>query len=273
MPGIARDHTSLRGRSGCRPGSHTTPLISCRPQQRHGYDPADPSPPRRDRLSVWAGAGSTLILAYAECHPERVTAIVLVGVTTTRRQEIDWLYHGLRLLLPVEWERFRDGAPAGIRDEELVEGYRRLMEDPDPEVRAAAARRWCAWEDAVIAHENLGTPGQYSATPDAARLAFVRICTHYFSHAAWLEDGSLLREAHRLAGIPGVLIHGRLDLSAPLRTAWELSRAWPDAELQIIDDSGHTGSPRPAHRSARRDRPFRGRPRAPGVIGSEPSRR
>ncbi|MGV9635473.1 prolyl aminopeptidase [Nocardia rhamnosiphila] len=197
-----------------------------------------------DRWLLYGGSwGSTLILAYAERHPERVTGIVLVGVTMTRPQEIDWLYHGLRLLLPVEWERFRAGAPAGGRDDELVEAYRQLMEDPDPEVRATAARRWCAWEDAVIAHENLGTPGQYSAKPDAARLAFVRICTHYFAHAAWLEDGSLLRDAHRLAGIPGLLIHGRLDLSAPLRTAWELARAWPGSELRIVDDSGHTGSP------------------------------
>ncbi|WP_416565333.1 prolyl aminopeptidase [Nocardia testacea] len=197
-----------------------------------------------ERWLLYGGSwGSTLILAYAERHPERVTGIVLVAVTTTRPQEIDWLYHGLRLLFPVEWERFRAGAPAGVRDTELVEAYRRLMEDPDPEVRAQAAQQWCAWEDAVIAHENLGTPGQYSAKPDASRLAFVRICTHYFAHTAWLADGSLLRDAHRLAGIPGVLVHGRLDLSAPLHTAWELSRAWPGAELQIIDDSGHTGSP------------------------------
>jgi proline iminopeptidase len=95
----------------------------------------------------------------------------------------------------------------------------------------------------VIAHATLGSPGQYSAKPDAAKLAFVRICTHYFAHAAWLEYGQLLRNAHRLKGIPGVLIHGRLDLSAPLLTAWELAQAWPDAELKIIEDSGHTGSP------------------------------
>ncbi|MGI5222363.1 prolyl aminopeptidase [Nocardia sp. CA-290969] len=188
----------------------------------------------------WA---STLILAYAERHPERVSGIVLVGVTMTRPQEIDWLYHGLRLLLPVEWERFRNGVPAAERDGNLVEAYRRLLEHRDPAVRERAAHEWCAWEDAAIAHETTGAPGQYSAQPDAALLAFVRICTHYFAHTAWLEDGQLLRDAHRLAGIPGVLIHGRLDLSAPLRTAWELARAWPDADLRIIGDSGHTGSP------------------------------
>lgn len=74
-------------------------------------------------------------------------------------------------------------------------------------------------------------------------MAFVRICTHYFAHAAWLKDEQLLRDAHRLKGIPGVLIHGRLDLAGPLLTAWELAHAWPDAHLRIIEDSGHTGSP------------------------------
>ncbi|WP_442930892.1 prolyl aminopeptidase [Mycolicibacterium sp. 050232] len=188
----------------------------------------------------WA---STLILAYAQRHPEFVTGIVLVGVTMSRPQEIDWLYHGLRLLLPVEWERFRFGVPAEHRDGNLVEAYRRLMESPDLSTREQAAHDWCAWEDAAIAHETLGKPGQYSGKPDAAKLAFVRICTHYFAHDAWLDDGQLLRDAHRLAGIPGVLIHGRLDLSAPLLTALELAQVWPAATLQIIDDAGHTGSP------------------------------
>lgn len=144
---------------------------------------------------------------------------------------------------PAEWQRFRDGVPEADRDKNLVEAYRRLMEHPDAAVREQAARDWCAWEDAAIAHETSGKPGQYSAKIDADRMAFVRICTHYFAHTAWLEDGRLLRDAHRLGGIPGVLIHGRLDLSAPVRTAWELAQAWPDADLRIIEDSGHTGSP------------------------------
>jgi len=197
-----------------------------------------------DRWLLFGGSwASTLILAYAQRHPERVAGIVLVGVTMTRPQEIDWLYRGLRLLLPIEWERFRAGVPEEHRDVNLVESYRQLLESPDAGVRDRAARDWCAWEDAVIAHEHRGHPGQYSAKPDAAMLGFVRICTHYFAHRAWLDDGQLLRDAQRLRGIPGVMIHGRLDLSCPLRTAWELAQAWPDAELRIIGDSGHTGSP------------------------------
>jgi proline iminopeptidase len=121
---------------------------------------------RVERWLLYGGSwASTLILAYAERHPKRVSGIILVGVTMTRPREIDWLYHGLRLLLPMEWERFRAGVPVQDRDGNLVEAYRRLMEHPDLAVREQAARDWCVWEDAVIEHESLGKPGQYSAKP------------------------------------------------------------------------------------------------------------
>ncbi|OBB14499.1 prolyl aminopeptidase [Mycolicibacterium setense] len=196
-----------------------------------------------DRWLLYGGSwGCTLILAYAQRYPHRVAGIILIGVTMTRPSEIDWLYHGLRRLLPQQWERFRAAAPEHLRDGNLVEAYRQMMEHRDAAVRRRAALEWCVWEDAAIAHETQGSPGQYSAKPDEARLAFVRICTHFFAHYGWLDDGQLLREAGRLAGIPGVLIHGRLDLSAPLITAWELAQAWLDAELVVVEDSGHTGS-------------------------------
>lgn len=196
-----------------------------------------------ERWLLYGGSwGSTLILAYAQRFPERVSAVVLVGVTMTRPEEIDWLYHGVARLLPGQWEEFRNGVPAAERNGNLVAAYNRLIENPDAAVRAKAARDWCTWEDAIIAHENRGNPGQYSAKPDDAKLAMVRICTHYFANAAWLDDGVLLREAHKLAGVPAVLIHGRLDLAGPLYTAWQLARAWPTAQLRIIEDSGHTGS-------------------------------
>lgn len=186
--------------------------------------------------------GSTLILAYAEQYPEHVSEIVLLGVTMTRRSEVDWLYRGVRRFFPEEWARFRAGVPEADRDGDLVAAYARLMESPDPRVREKAAADWLAWEDAVISLEPKGTPQAYSSRPADAALAFVRICAHYFSHGAWLEEGQLLRNADRLAGIPGVLMHGRLDLGSPLGTAWELAQAWRDAELVVIDDSGHTGS-------------------------------
>jgi proline iminopeptidase len=186
--------------------------------------------------------GSTLILAYAERHPERVSEIVIPSVTTTRRSEVDWLYRGVGRFFPEAWERFRLGVPEGERDGDLLAAYARLMDSSDEEIRGKAASDWLAWEDAVISQEPLGTPNAYSNRPPRAQLAFVRICAHYFSNGAWLEEGALLRDAHRLAGIPGVLIHGRLDMGSPVGTAWELAQAWPDAKLVVIEDSGHTGS-------------------------------
>ena len=194
-----------------------------------------------DRWLLFGGSwGSTLILAYAERYSERVSEIVIQGVTISRRSDIDWLYDGVGRFFPDAWERFRAGVPEDYRAD-VVAGYAHLMEHPDPDVRVHAAVEWLAWEDAVISQEPQGT-GAYSDRPPAAQLAFVRICAHYFSHGAWLEEGQLLRDAHRLAGIPGVLIHGRMDMGSPLRTAWEVARAWPDARLVVIDDSGHMGS-------------------------------
>lgn len=189
-----------------------------------------------------ASWGSTLALAYAEQYPHRVSEIVLSGVTTTRRSEIDWLYHGLSRFFPEAWERFREGVPDADRDGDLVAAYARLLNDSDPTVRRRAANDWCEWEDTVISQEPNGTANVYSARPMDAKLSFVRIASHYFAHGAWLEEGALLRDADRLDDIPGVLIHGRLDLAAPLDTAWELNRAWQEAELIIVDDAGHTGS-------------------------------
>ncbi|MBL1287021.1 prolyl aminopeptidase [Streptomyces sp. NPDC057067] len=187
--------------------------------------------------------GSTLVLAYAEQHPERVSEIVIPAVTTTRRSEIDWLYRGAGQLFPEAWDRFRAGAPEAGGPGGLLAAYARRTESPDPEVRAKATADWCAWEDAVLSTEAHTGPAPYGGRPGRDQLAFVRICAHYFSHAAWLEEGQLIRDAGRLAGIPGALVHGRFDLGSPLTTAWELAKAWPDAELTVIEDAGHLGGP------------------------------
>jgi proline iminopeptidase len=195
--------------------------------------------------------GVTLSLAYAERHPDRVSAMLMVSVTSSRHAELDWLYRGVGRIFPEAWARFRDYAGVdGFRlptdtdppIDGLLMRYAELMEDPDPAVRARTAVEWTTWEDAPISLEHNGTPGAYSNRPDDAKLAFVRICAHYFAHYAFLDDGILIREAGRLAGIPGVLVHGRGDLGGPVITAWELANAWPDAELVVIEDSGHTGS-------------------------------
>jgi proline iminopeptidase len=195
--------------------------------------------------------GVTLSLAYAQRHPERVIGMILVGITSSRRLELDWLYRGVGRFFPEAWARFRDFAgaehfrlPTDAEPpiEDILMSYARLMDSPDPDIRVRAAAEWLVWEDAVISMESNGKPGQYSNRPDDAKIAFVRICAHYFAHHGFLADGVLVREAGKLADIPGILIHGRGDLSAPLLTAWELVRAWPGAELVVIEDSGHTGS-------------------------------
>jgi proline iminopeptidase len=194
--------------------------------------------------------GVTLSLAYAEQHPDRVSGMIMVSCTSTRRLELDWLYRGAGRFFPEAWVRFRDyvGAsefrlPTDTEPpiEDLLARYAGLMEDPDPGVREQAALAWLTWEDAVVSLEESG-PGTYLDRPDDAKLAFVRICSHYFSRGAFLEDGILIREAGKLAGIPGVLIHGRNDIGGPAITPWEIAQAWPGSELVVISDSGHTGS-------------------------------
>jgi proline iminopeptidase len=191
-----------------------------------------------DRWLVWGGSwGVTLGLAYAQRHPDRVTEMVLVSVTMTRAEDVHWLYHEAGRFFPDEWERFS----AGGRDaRDLVAAYDDLLNgDHDIGVRMQAARDWCAWEDAVVSLEDGWTPYPPFEEPDF-RATFARLCAHYFSHAAWLEGGELLRNARRLAGIPGVLIHGRLDIGGPPDVPWLLHRAWPGSELHLVR-SGHTG--------------------------------
>lgn len=195
------------------------------------------------RWLVFGGSwGSTLSLAYTQRYPDRVSELILIGVTTGRHCEVEWLYSGVRRFFPEAWERFRAGVPPEERDGDPVAAYARLMNSPDLAVRHSAARNWCAWEDAVVSQEEYGAPNPYGDRPEQDRLAFVRICSHYAAHRAWLADDELFAGAHRLAGIPGVLLHGRVDLSGPAVNAWELAQLWPEAELTIFGGSGHKGS-------------------------------
>ncbi len=195
-----------------------------------------------DRWLIFGGSwGSTLGLAYAERNPQRVTEIVLVGVTMTRRSEIDWLYRGVAPLFPEQWARFQGGVPELERDGDLVEAYYRLLNSPDPAVRARAAKGWHDWEAALLSVDPYAKPPPEWSQPEF-RMARARIVTHYFRHSAWLEDGILLREAGALARIPGVMVQGRLDLAGPLVTAWELAQAWPDGELVIVRGAGHSSA-------------------------------
>jgi proline iminopeptidase len=194
-----------------------------------------------ERWLVEGGSwGVTLALAYAQAYPERVTELVLAAVTNGDLRDTDWITRDMGRVFPREWERFRDGVPSAERDGDLSAAYSRLLNDPDSEVRAKAARGWCEWEDTHISLAPGATPSLSVADP-AFQLAFARLVTHYWSHGCFLEDGQLVRDIERLHGIPAVLIHGRYDVSSPLGTAWALHRAWPGSELVVLDDTGHGG--------------------------------
>ncbi len=194
-----------------------------------------------ERWSVFGGSwGSTLALAYAERYPDRVTEMILFGVTTGRRKEFDWLFRGgVAVFFPEQWERLRTAVPVAERDGDLVEAYHRLLHDPNPVVRRRAAFEWCMWESATPAWPPTRGLAQRFTDPTFA-MAFARLVTHYVRHDAWIEDGSLLRDAELLVDIPGILVNGRFDFQAPIANAWELKRVWPRAELVIVDDAGHS---------------------------------
>lgn len=195
-----------------------------------------------DRWLVFGGSwGSTLGLVYAETHVHCVSEMVLFSVVTTTRREVEWVTRDMGRIFPAQWARFRDSVPQAERDRRLVDAYGRLLQDHDPAVRAKAAKDWCEWEDTHVAVHAGHQPDPRYEDP-TFRMVFARLVTHYWRHAAWLDDGILLRDATKLAGIPGVLVHGRLDVSGPPDIAWHLAQAWPDAELVLVDDAGHGSS-------------------------------
>ncbi len=162
--------------------------------------------------------GTTLGLAYAQAHPQRVNALVLALVTTTTRREVRWLTHDVGRIFPQEWERFAAAVPDALQHLPLVDAYATLLFDPDPVVRAHGAREWCAWEDAHVSLTPNHKPNPRFDDPEF-QLRFARLVTHYWSRAGFLEENQLIRDARILNGIPGVLIHGRYDVSSPLETA------------------------------------------------------
>ncbi|KFG67395.1 prolyl aminopeptidase [Microvirga sp. BSC39] len=195
-----------------------------------------------DKWMVFGGSwGSTLALAYAETHPERVTELVLRGIFTLRRSELLWYYQeGASWLFPDKWEGFLAPIPEAERGD-LMAAYRKRLIDPDPAVQAKAARAWSLWEgETITLLHNQEYSDQFGDEHYA--IAFARIENHYFVNEGWFEEGQLIRNAHRLKGIPGVIIQGRYDIATPPKTAWDLHKAWPEAQFIMVPDAGHAVS-------------------------------
>lgn len=194
------------------------------------------------RWLVFGGSwGSSLALAYAEAHPDRATELVLRGIFTLRRFELEWYYQeGASFLFPEKWERFLAPIPPAERGD-LMAAYRRRLVGDDPALRLEAAKAWSRWEGETLTL----LPDPSVSDPfmqEEFAIAFARIENHYFVHGGWMEEGQLLRDAPRLAGIPTVVVQGRYDVATPAVTAWDLCRALPKAEFYLIEDAGHAAT-------------------------------
>ena len=196
-----------------------------------------------ERWLVFGGSwGSTLALAYAEAHPDRVTALVLRGIFLAREEELRWFNEmdgGARCIFPERWARFRDFIPEAERGN-MIEAYWRRLDGNDEAVQLAAARAWSAYEggSTTLVHDP-DAAGDFDEPHKAVSLA--RLEAHYFRNGMFLEPGQLLRDIDRIRHIPGVIVHGRYDIICPVKTAFELHQAWPETEFHIVL-AGHSAS-------------------------------
>jgi proline iminopeptidase len=195
-----------------------------------------------EKWLVFGGSwGSTLALAYAETHPQRVSELVVRGIYTLTRAELDWYYQfGVSEMFPDKWERFCAPIPVAERGQ-MMAAYRQRLIGTDRQAQLEAALAWSTWEGQTI---TLLPEPETSAKfgEDEFALAFARIENHYFMHGGWFEEGQLIRDAGKLADIPGVIVHGRYDMPCPARYAWTLHKAWPRAEFFLIEGAGHAFS-------------------------------
>jgi proline iminopeptidase len=193
-----------------------------------------------DKWLVFGGSwGSTLSLAYAQAHPERVTELVLRGIFLFDQYEVDWLYKegGASAVYPEQWDAFISLIPDDERGD-LVEAYRKRLTSDDPDVQLAAAKSWSSWEGVTVTLLPSPETIEHFTSP-AVAIAIARIENHYMGSGGWLDEGQLLRGAEKLRRIPGVIVQGRHDTCTPPKAAWALKKAWPEVDLQIVPDGGH----------------------------------
>jgi proline iminopeptidase len=192
-----------------------------------------------EKWMVFGGSwGSTLALAYAETYPDRVSELVLRGIFTLRRAELLWYYQeGASWMFPEKWERFLAPIPMEERGD-MMAAYRRRLTHEDPAVQREAARAWSLWEgETITLLPKQDFTNQFGDEHYA--LAFARIENHYFVNKGFFDEGQMIRDAHRLKNIPGVIIQGRYDVATPPATAWDLHKAWPEAKFIMVPDAGH----------------------------------
>jgi proline iminopeptidase len=192
-----------------------------------------------DRWLVFGGSwGSALSLAYAQTHPNRVTELVLRGIFTLRPFELFWFYQeGASLLFPDLWEHYTAPIPEDERDD-LIAAFHERLNSPDRDVRLAAARAWSQWEGGTVTLRPDKDLVDHFGEPDYA-VAFARIENHYFVNGGFFTEDQLLSDVDKIRHIPGVIVQGRYDVCTPIATAWDLHKAWPEAELHIVADAGH----------------------------------
>ncbi|RDD62307.1 prolyl aminopeptidase [Ferruginivarius sediminum] len=192
-----------------------------------------------ERWLVFGGSwGSTLALAYAEAHPERVTALILRGIFLCRSAEIDWFLYGMRKLFPEAWERFAGFIPAAEQGDLLTAYHRRLL-DPDPGIHMPAARAWSTYEGACSTL--LPSPETVAAFgEERMALGLARLEAHYFRNRVFLRENQLLDEIGRIHDIPGAIVQGRYDAVCPIQNAHDLRKAWPKSHYTVVPDAGHS---------------------------------
>lgn len=195
-----------------------------------------------DKWVVFGGSwGSTLALAYAQAHPQRVLGLILRGIFLCRQREIDWFYQeGASRIFPDVWEKFLEPIPETERDALVRAYYQRLTSD-DEFTRIQAARAWSLWEGRTATLRSSQKVLDHFGSVHTA-LSLARIECHYFMHQSFLHENQLLEQAHKLEEIPGIIVQGRYDIICPMESAWQLHKAWPGSILQIIPEAGHSAT-------------------------------
>lgn len=192
---------------------------------------------------VFGGSwGSTLSLAYAQAHPERTEALILRGIFLSRQKELDWFMSkdGMGAIFPEAYDDFIASLPEEEHADIFNSFYARLT-DPDPAIHMPVAKAWSGYEGSCVSL--LPDPEIIAASrEDNLALSRARIEAHYFNHRSFLPEKGLLGHMDKIRHIPAVIVHGRYDIVCPITTAYELSKAWPEAEFRVIDDAGHSAS-------------------------------